>query len=188
MAFTVGVAPAGATTLRRVDLSSTTGLVALAAAAAAGIALVLALGLAVIVRRLRAAQSLVLGGSERDLVAHAAELTKAFGDLRAYVEEASLRLDGRLKTAEDRIDGVIAYRGLLRYDAYNELSGRQSTSIALLDTTRSGIVISSIHHRDQARMYTKIVRDGVGEIPLSPEETEAVRMALAREVQEHPAS
>ena len=50
----------------------------------------------------------------------------------------------------------------MRYDAYGEMSGRQSTSIALLDATRSGIVLSSIHHRDQARLYAKQVRDGAG--------------------------
>ena len=88
--------------------------------------------------------------------------------------------------AEDRIDRTIAYRGLLRYDAYNEMSGRQSTSIALLDATRSGIVLSSIHHRDQARLYAKQVREGASEIELSPEEAEAVRLAIAGEVQEAP--
>ena len=65
----------------------------------------------------------------------------------------------------------------MRYDAYNELSGRQSMSIALLDEDRSGIVLSCIHHRDQARVYGKQVRAGRGELELSPEEAEAVRLA-----------
>jgi hypothetical protein len=59
------------------------------------------------------------------------------------------------------------------------MSGRQSTSIALLDSSASGIVLSSIHHRDQARLYAKRVQDGHGELELSPEEQEAVRLALA---------
>jgi len=42
---------------------------------------------------------------------------------------------------------------LVRYDAYNELSGHQSLSIALLDEHQSGIVLSCIHHCDQARVY-----------------------------------
>ena len=70
----------------------------------------------------------------------------------------------------------------MRYDAYNEMSGRQSTSIALLDDGRSGIILSSIHHRDQARLYAKQVVDGAGAVPLSPEEEEALRAALAGEV------
>jgi hypothetical protein len=169
------------------DLTTTTGIVALAAAGAALIALVLGVVALIKLRRVRAAQRLVLGPhGERDVVAHGAELTTAFEALRDWVEEVATRLDGRLAGAEDRLDGAVAYRGLLRYDAYNEMSGRQSTSIALLDATRSGIVLSSIHHRDQARMYAKQVRDGQAELELSPEEAEAVRLALAGEVQEAP--
>ena len=67
----------------------------------------------------------------------------------------------------------------MRYDAYNEMSGHQSTSIALLDATRSGVVLSSIHHREQARLYAKQVHDGQAELELSPEEAEAVRIAMA---------
>jgi hypothetical protein len=169
------------------DLTTTTGIVALAALAVALIALAAGIVALVRARRLRAAQRVVLGThGERDLVEHGAELTEAFETLREWIEEVGARLDGRLATAEDRLDGAIAYRGLLRYDAYNEMSGRQSMSIALLDSTRSGIVLSSIHHRDQARLYAKQVRDGQAELELSPEEAEAMRMALAGEVQEAP--
>jgi len=169
------------------DLTTTTGIVALAAAGAALIALIVGIVALVKLRRLRATQRVVLGAhGERDIVAHGAELTAAFEALRDWVEEVGTRLDGRLSGAEERLDGAIAYRGLLRYDAYNEMSGRQSTSIALLDATRSGIVLSSIHHRDQARMYAKQVREGQSELELSPEEAEAVRLALAGEVQEAP--
>jgi hypothetical protein len=168
------------------DLSTTTGIVALVAAALALVAVALVITALVQLRRLRAAQRVVLGNGSRDLVTHAAELGQAFEALRAYVEESGLRLDGRLGTAEDRLDHTVAYRGVLRYDAYNEMSGRQSASIALLDATRSGIVLSSIHHRDQARLYAKQVRDGAADIELSPEEQEAVRLALAGEVQEAP--
>jgi Protein of unknown function (DUF4446) len=167
------------------DLDTTSGIVALVGAGLAVVALGLGVALWIGLRRVRAAQRIVLGESgARDLVGHVADMTQAFAALRAYVEESGLRLDGRLGTAEDRIDRSIAYRGMLRYDAYNEMSGRQSTSVALLDATRSGIVLSSIHHRDQARLYAKQVREGVGDVALSPEEQEAVRLALAGEVQE----
>ncbi|WP_205696212.1 DUF4446 family protein [Conexibacter sp. SYSU D00693] len=164
------------------ELSSTTGAVALVACAVALAALAVAVVATVRLRRLRADQRAVLGGKDpRDLVEHAAHLQHEFEALHAYVADVAARLDGRLGTAEHRLDATIAYRGLVRYDAYNEMSGRQSTSIALLDTSRSGIVLSSIHHRDQARMYAKHVVDGRGEIELSPEEEEAVRVALAGE-------
>jgi hypothetical protein len=163
-------------------LSGTDGIVAVAAAAAALIALIAVAMLARSLRRLRADQRAVLGPGERDLVAHAAELQRGFDALSAYVEDVAARLDGRLGAAEERLEGAIAHRGIVRYDAYNEMSGRQSTSIALLDATGSGIVISSIHHRDQARVYSKQVVGGRGELELSPEEAEAVRVALAGEI------
>jgi uncharacterized protein DUF4446 len=162
------------------DFSSSVGIVALAACALGVVALAAAGVVALRVRRLRSAQQIVLGVSgEQDLVALAAGLEGGFQALHDYVHDVATRLDGRLGTAETRLDGAVAHCGLVRYDAYNEMSGRQSTSIALLDASASGIVLSSIHHRDQARLYAKQVRDGRGELELSPEELEAVRLALA---------
>jgi hypothetical protein len=160
------------------SLNSTTGVVALAGAAVAVIALIIAVTLAVRLRRLRADQRMVLGERNEDLVAHAAQLQSDFEALNAYLQDVAERLQERMGVAETRLDGAIAYSSLIRYDAYGEMSGRQSTSIALLDATRSGVVLSSIHHRDQARLYAKQVHEGRGELELSPEEAEAVRLAL----------
>jgi hypothetical protein len=161
-------------------LTSTTGIVALAGCAVAAIALLLALWLALALRRVRRAQRVVLGaGGTADLVAHAAGLEREFRVLHDSLEDASARLHERMRVAEERLDGAIAYRALVRYDAYGEMSGHQSTSIALLDASRSGVVLSSILHRDQARLYAKRVDGGRGELELSPEEQEAVQLALA---------
>jgi hypothetical protein len=172
-------------------LSSTAGIVAVAGCAVAVVALVVATAALVRLRGMRADQRVLLGaGSPEDLVEHAARIEQEFRALHAYVGETAARLDGRLGTVEHRLDGAIAYRGLVRYDAYNEMSGQQSCSIALLDAEQSGLVLSSIHHRDQARLYVKHVHEGQAELPLSPEEAEAVRLALAGEPppQPHPLS
>jgi Protein of unknown function (DUF4446) len=160
------------------DLTSTVGIVALAAGAVAVVALLLSLGLAIRLRRVRRDQRTVLGDGQADLVSHAATMQNQFEALNDYVQDVAGRLDQRMGTAEQRLDGAIAYRSLVRYDAYGEMSGRQSTSIALLDASRSGIVLSSIHHRDHARLYAKQIHGGRGELELSPEEDEAVRLAL----------
>jgi hypothetical protein len=165
------------------DFNDAPGIVALAAAGAALIALIWALVLSLRVRKLRSAQKSVLGESgESDLVAHAVALQRAFEALHGRVEELAEHLDTRMAAAEDRLDGAIAYRALVRYDAYNEMSGHQSTTIALLDADHNGVVLSSIAHRDTARLYCKQVHGGRGEQQLSPEEQEAVRLALAGEV------
>jgi hypothetical protein len=162
------------------SVTDTQGIIAIAAGGTAIVALIGCLLLSVRLRRVRHAQQLVMGdGEPADLVAHAATMHEAFEALRDYVEAAAARLDGRLAGVEQTLRGTIAHRALVRYDAYNELSGHQSMSIALLDDERSGIVLSCIHHRDQARVYGKRVQEGRGELELSPEEAEAVRLALA---------
>ncbi len=160
------------------DLTSTVGIVAIAAGAVAVVALVSCVGLWLKLRRVRNDQRVVLGGRGDDLVAHAASMQHQFEALSSYVEDAATRLNARVETAEARLDGAVAHLALVRYDAYGEMSGRQSTSIAFLDANRSGIVLSSIHHRDTARLYVKQVREGAAEIELSPEENEAIRLAL----------
>lgn len=161
------------------DLTTTQGIVALAAGGVAVVALVLALVLAFRLRSMRRSQSAVLGDGSRDLVAHSAQLDAAFGDLREYVEEALAGLERRSQKMDERIDGSVAYRALVRYDAYGEMSGQQSSSFAMLDSHRSGIVFSSILHRDQARVYVKQVVEGESAIELSPEEQQAIEAALA---------
>jgi len=142
------------------SITDTQGIVAIAAGALALVALVGCTALAISVRRLRSAQRLVLGEQgEHDVVAHAAAMQEAFAELYAYVQDAASRLDERLANVEVALRGRIAHR--------------------LLDEERSGIVLSCIHHRDQARVYGKQVRGGRGELELSPEEAEAVRLALA---------
>ena len=161
------------------QLTSTTGIVALAAAGAAVVSLMLCMVLFVRLRRVRAAQQIVLGESgAQDLVRHAADLDREFRLLQDDTRETLDRVHARLDEDQRRLDGAIAYRALVRYDAYNEMSGRQSTSIALLDASQSGVVLSSILHREQARLYAKQVHNGEAELELSPEEAEAVRIAL----------
>ncbi len=162
------------------DLNSIEGIVALSAAGLALVTLVFAIVLGVKLRRLRGAQRAVMGNAgERDLVGHAARIEEAFVELRDWVEETATGIERRMATAEARIDGAVSYRSVVRYDAYGEMSGQQSSSIALLDARRSGVVLSSILHRENARVYVKPVVEGEAELELSPEELEAIETALA---------
>jgi hypothetical protein len=161
------------------DLTTTQGIVALAAAGVGVVALLWVIVLAVKLRRVRAAQKTVLGEGQADLVAHAAQIQEAFVQLRDWVEETATRLEERMATAEERIDGCVAYTSLVRYDAMGEMSGQQSSTMALLDARRTGVVVSSILHRDQARVYVKQVHEGESELELSPEELQAIEAAMA---------
>ena len=143
------------------SLTDTQGIVAIAAAAVAVVALLGCAGAGAqrAPAARRAAGRAGRGGSAT-WSPTPAELQGAFEELREYVEEVAERLEQRLGGVERGLRGAISHRALVRYDAYNELSGHQSVSIALLDGTRSGIVLSCIHHRDQARVYAKQVHGG----------------------------
>ena len=100
------------------ELSSTTGVVALAAGGVALLALIWAIVVTIQLRRLRAAQAVVLGDQgSRDVVEHAAQIEDAFRALRDHVEVVHGAIDERLSEAEARLDHAIAYRGLVRFDA-----------------------------------------------------------------------
>ena len=166
------------------QLTSTTGIIALAAAAVAVAALLLSAGLAFALRRVRLEQRVILGDRSRDLIGQAAELQTQFEALHGHVEDIAGALDQRLENAESRIDGAVSHTALVRYDAYGDMSGRHSTSIALLNANASGVVVSSIHHRDQARVYAQEIQAGRPEHELSPEEAQAIDLALGRTAQQ----
>ena len=161
------------------DLTSATGIIAIAAAALALLALVACLLLGRRLRELREAQRVVLGdGGKRDVVAHAQDLERGLLDLGRQVEEAVARLQGHDADLEERLDGAVTHCAVIRYDAMGEMTGRQSSSVALLNSHRSGVVLSSILSREQARLYAKQIVAGRSEFELSPEEQEALQTAL----------
>ena len=66
---------------------------------------------------------------------------------------------------------------VVRFDAFEDVGGKQSSSAAVLDDEGNGLVITTMHGRDSTRAYIKQVRAGAGIVALSPEEADAVRQA-----------
>jgi hypothetical protein len=159
------------------SLSSTTAAwIAIGAACVAVVALVLvAWGLARM-HRMRAAQQVLLGGGKSDLVDFAVSLQARIDDLLRAVDEVA----AGLSRVDQRVDGTVGKTSIVRYDAYKDTGGHQSASLALLDSGRTGIVVSAIQGRDYARIYMKELDRGRASVALSPEEMEAVERAMAR--------
>lgn len=153
--------------------------VALVAAAAALICLVLLVWNAFALRRVRRAQKIVLAGSERDVVAHAEALQREFVSLRDWLEDVSGVLEGRMETLERGLKGAITHTAMVRYDAFGAKSGKQSSSVALLDEHRTGVVLTAIVSRNFSHLYVKNLVEGASDIDLSPEERHAVELAFA---------
>lgn len=158
-------------------LDTTAGIVALAAAALAGLSLLSCLLLALRLRRVRNDQRRVLGEGREDLVEHAAALARRVDSVQDAVAAETGRLTKRLAEAEHRLEGAVSKTAVLRYDAFNETSGKQSSTVALLDDRDCGVIVSAILQREQARVYAKPIVDGSSELDLSPEELEAMDQA-----------
>ena len=150
--------------------------VAIAACVAAGIALVVALGLWRRISHVAAAQSVVLGQGSADLLEFAVSLQGRVDDLYRAVDEVA----AGLSRVDRRVDGAVSNTAVVRYDAYEGTGGQQSASVALLDATRTGTVVTAIQGRDYARIYVKDLDRGRSSVALSPEEQEAVDRAQAR--------
>jgi hypothetical protein len=123
----------------------------------------------------RSAQLVLLGGGKQDLVDFAVSLQGRVDDLHRAVDEIA----AGLSRVDRRVDGAVSKTSLVRYDALEGAGGHQSASIALLDASRSGVVLSAIQGRDYARIYVKELDRGRPSLALSPEEEEAVERAMA---------
>ena len=154
---------------------STAGWIALGAAAVAVVAAIFAALAWLTLRRVRAAQLVLLGGGKADLVDFAVSLQGRIDDLHRAVDEIA----AGLSRVDRRVDDCVSRTSIVRYDAYSDTGGHQSASLAFLNAARSGVVVSAIQGRDYARIYVKELDHGRAPVALSPEEQEAVERAMA---------
>ncbi len=122
----------------------------------------------------RSGQQALLGRGSSDLVDFAVALQGRLDETQRKFDE----LAGGVAQLERRVDGVVSRVAVVRYDAYENTGGHQSASVALLDASRTGVVITAIQGRDYARIYVKELEDGRSPVALSPEEQEAVDRAM----------
>jgi hypothetical protein len=145
--------------------------VVLVAAVPGVLALVAAICLWVSLRRTRALQRVLLPDRQAGLQRQMDRLEQGLRDLEALSERQG-------EITERGLASALRFQGMVRYDAYRDMGGQQSWSIALLDQHKTGAVVTSLHARDHARVYLKELREGVPSQRLSPEEQRAVTMAV----------
>jgi hypothetical protein len=157
--------------LSAVQVSEILAVVAIAVAVAAGA------GLALVYRRLQRYQrnQHVIMGSRGtvDIVEHVSSVDDKLTNMRLALEDLTLAA----RDHDVRIDRALSRVGIVRFDAYQDLGGRQSTAVAFLNGLGDGVVITTVVSRDFARMYVKLLKEGVSDIPLAPEEVEALEQA-----------
>ena len=151
-------------------------IVAIVGAALGAAGLGFAVWASIRVKRVRDSQRSLLGGGRRDLVDVAVSLQGRVDDLNSAVDEVA----AGLARVDRRVDGTVTNTAIVRYDAYEDTGGHQSASLALLDSARTGVVVTAIQGRDYARIYMKELDRGRAAVALSPEEQEAVERAMGR--------
>jgi hypothetical protein len=96
--------------------------------------------------------------------------------LRSELAKAKADLD----LARSELADALRHVAVVRYDAFGDMGGRLSFTAALLDDSGDGLVITSINGRTESRAYAKGVKEGRSDTSLSPEETQAIALALGR--------
>lgn len=151
---------------------------AIAGTALGALALILAIAAHLRIRRLRRDYALLHSDDEApSFVQAVARQTVAVDALREDV--------GRQRQVIGRVQADLAdairHVAVVRYDAFGDMGGRYSFSLALLDDGGDGLVLTSIHGRSETRTYFKGVREGGSDEELSPEEKRAVAFARGEE-------
>ena len=91
--------------------------------------------------------------------------------------EANAANEKNIKILFDKMKFTFQKVGLVKYDAFNEMGGKLSFSLALLNEKNDGFVMNAVHSREGCYTYVKEIIDGNSIIVLSPEEQEALDMA-----------
>ncbi len=108
-----------------------------------------------------------------DIVEHVSSVDDKLTNVRLALEDLTLAV----RDHDVRIDSGLSRVGIVRFDAYYDLGGRQSTAVAFLNSLGDGVVLTTVVSRDFARIYVKLIKDGEPDVPLAPEEIEALDQA-----------
>lgn len=140
----------------------------------AALALMISLGLAMQVAGLRRR----LASVPKD--GNVIDLMRTIDHDLGEVEKQVANLGPRLLAVEQKLPLAVSYTGVVTYDAFGDIGGKLSRSIALLDSNGDGLVISLLVGRNETLFFTKEVRSGSGTERLSPEEGAAIARAMGR--------
>ena len=115
------------------------------------------------------------GAEGETLLEKSAAHTAAIEDLYRRIDEQIAQKDYLTEV----LAGTIQRIAMIRFDAFEDMGGKLSYAIALLDENGDGLVITSIYGRNENRTYAKTIQRGTSAHVLSREENEAVNRAMS---------
>jgi hypothetical protein len=119
--------------------------------------------------------------------AHRTAIETALQAGRQQINGALQQSSSRLDAYRGEIDSALTYAvrnvALVRFDAFDDMAGRLSFSVALLDDNGDGVTLSSIAGRADTRVYAKGIKGGRSDHELSPEEDQAITAAIRNQTE-----
>ena len=115
-----------------------------------------------------------------DLVAN---LEKYYNNVRELHKKLNLSREGtmsnRITSCETKTNLCLSKTGIVNFDAFDDVFGKQSFALALLNQYNTGFVITSLYGNSSSNSYVRIVKNGKCDIPLLNEEKEAITKAMS---------
>ena len=105
-------------------------------------------------------------------------------DIIALCEDNKFLKNDTKKNRQDvellfqKMESAYQRMGLVKYDAFQQMGGQLSFSLALIDENNNGFIINSVHSTEGCYSYTKEIRNGESDVPLGEEEAKALSIAM----------
>ena len=109
------------------------------------------------------------------------EIASLFQD-NVFLKEQAENNRRDIKILFKWMQSVYQKMGLVKYDAFNQMGGKLSFCLAMLDENNNGFVMNSVHSSDGCYSYTKEIKGGDSALPLGKEEEEALKKALETKI------
>ncbi len=103
-------------------------------------------------------------------------------DRLAALENSDQQKGKQIEAILENLQSVYQKTGLVKYDAFREMSGKLSYALALLDKNNNGILINSMYSREGCYAYVKEIIKGESYINMSEEEQEALNIAMGKDI------
>lgn len=105
------------------------------------------------------------------------EINELIEDNR-YLKENTENNKKDISNLYRKLESAYQKIGLVKYDAFNQMGGQLSFSLALLDENNNGFIINSVHSTEGCYSYTKEIKNGISALSLGKEEKEALAIAI----------
>lgn len=112
-----------------------------------------------------------------------AAILARFEEVDRLVENSSVNSDD-IAEIKGRLNKTLTHYGIVKYDAFDDVGGRMSFALAMLDNENTGFILDTIHSRDNCFVYIKEIVKGESYIMLSSEETDALKQAVTSQEEE----